>query len=356
MATEELREILLSSPAQKKQLQSFMEKMGLTLDDDLEYAVGIFSEEDDHLIACGGHARNILKGFAIEPSQRGRNLLGTLVSKIITHQTELGFVKLRVFTAPDKIPLFEHSGFDLVAEAGEAALLENFRNGVDQYIQKVLEHIPCIFRRATLPIAGALVMNCNPFTLGHLHLIQYVAKKCSLVYIFVVEDDRSLFSFDIRYKFVKESCSNIENIIVLPSGPYMISSATFPSYFIKDKCRIEEVRTELDATIFASRIAPSLHILNRFAGTEPACNVTAAYNKSLAKILPKFGVHFIEIPRFAVEGKIVSASDVRSILAHCGPFSSKLDNLLPQSVLSWLRSSQAETILHKLHSTDTLQN
>ena len=42
---------------------------------------------------------------------------------------------------------------------------------------------------------GAIVMNCNPFTLGHKYLIKESLKKVDYLYIFVVEEDKSIFPF-----------------------------------------------------------------------------------------------------------------------------------------------------------------
>ena len=66
MSIEHLREILLSSPAQRAELVAFMARQGIRLDADVEYACGFFSEEEE-LLACGGHAGCILKGFAVAP-------------------------------------------------------------------------------------------------------------------------------------------------------------------------------------------------------------------------------------------------------------------------------------------------
>ena len=44
---------------------------------------------------------------------------------------------------------------------------------------------------------------------------------------------------------------------VVAGGDYIISSATFPDYFYKDKTEAALAFARLDATIFAARIAPS---------------------------------------------------------------------------------------------------
>ena len=40
---------------------------------------------------------------------------------------------------------------------------------------------------------GAVVMNCNPLTLGHRYLIEQALKQCDYLMIFVVQEDKSFF-------------------------------------------------------------------------------------------------------------------------------------------------------------------
>ncbi len=347
MSTEHLREILLSSPAQRAELAAFMGRQGIRLDADVEYACGFFSEEDE-LLACGGHAGCILKGFAVAPEARGSNMLGRLVSAVAAHEAQLGRTRLRVFTAPDKVQLFESSGFGLVACGAEAALLENFKGGVERFAeaarQQALEARP----GADFARAGAVVVNCNPFTLGHRSLVERAASQCSFLYVFVVEEDRSAFPFEARIRLVREGLADLANVAVLPSGPYMISQATFPSYFLKDLAKAGDVCTDLDAVLFARRVAPALGIRRRFAGTEPACAVTSSYNRIMAGILPAHGIDFIEFPRLEVDGAPVSASAVRQLLAAAGPQAHGLDRLLSPCVLHWLSSAEAAGAIARL--------
>ncbi|MBO4295992.1 MAG: hypothetical protein J5863_04475, partial [Desulfovibrio sp.] len=326
---------------------TFMEGQGIRLDADVEYACGFFSEEDE-LVACGGHAGAILKGFAVAEEARGCNMLGRLVSAVTAHQAQQGRTRLRVFTAPDKVQLFESSGFGLVACGTEAALLENFKGGVERFAgearQRVLVQVP----GADFSSAGAVVMNCNPFTRGHRSLVERAAGQSSLLYVFVVEEDRSVFPFDVRIRLVREGLADLANVAVLPSGPYMISQATFPSYFIKEQARAGEVCTDLDAVLFARRIAPALGIRRRFAGTEPSCAVTGAYNRIMASVLPAHGIEFVEFPRLEADGAPVSASAVRQLLAAAGPSAPGLDRLLSPCVLRWLSSTEAAGTLARL--------
>ena len=167
--------------------------------------------------------------------------------------------------------------------------------------------------------AGAIVMNANPFTLGHRWLVEKAAGLCELLYVFVVEEDSSDFPFQVRKQLVIEGTRDLENVAVCDSGPYMISAATFPTYFIKDKGMVSGIYTELDLKIFADVIAPYFHIRSRFVGSEPLCAVTQFYNEAMKNQLPAKGIMVYEIFRKEVGGVPISASLVRKIIRDQGP-------------------------------------
>lgn len=158
---------------------------------------------------------------------------------------------------------------------------------------------------------GAIVMNCNPFTNGHLYLIEQSRKQVDFLYIFVVEENKSYFSFEDRYRLVKDNCSHMDNVMVLPSGRFIISTETFPDYFIKNELQEVQIDPSLDVELFGKEIAPVLNIKTRFLGTEPIDKVTAQYNDSLKQLLRNFNVEVVEIQRICVDDTIVSASFVR---------------------------------------------
>lgn len=163
---------------------------------------------------------------------------------------------------------------------------------------------------------GSIVMNCNPFTNGHRKLIEKAAAEVDRLYILVVEEDRSVFPFAERFEMVKAGTVDLKNVVVVPSGRFVISSLTFPEYFMKDYVKEKGFDVSNDVRTFCERIAPPLGITIRFAGEEPFDPVTANYNRSMADLLPQYGLEFREIPRFATDdGRTISATEVRSLLA-----------------------------------------
>lgn len=181
---------------------------------------------------------------------------------------------------------------------------------------------------------GSIVMNCNPFTLGHRYLIEQALKQCDYLAVFVVQEDKSIFPFEDRLHLVSEGVADLPNVLVIPSGRFIISSLTFSEYFNKSELQEREIDTSNDILIFAREIAPCLHITKRFAGEEPLDKVTKQYNDSMRKLLPEYGIQFIEIPRVESAGEVISASRVRKLLEE-KDFES-IKKIVPESTFKYL--------------------
>lgn len=160
---------------------------------------------------------------------------------------------------------------------------------------------------------GGIVMNCNPFTLGHRYLIEYASSLVDTLFIFVVEENKSYFSFEDRFILVKKGTADLKNVIVLPSGKFIISATTFPGYFYKDNLKDAVIDCSNDLSVFAQYIAPALDIKVRFAGEEPLDPVTNQYNEGMKEILPQYGIEFHPIARKCDNdgAQVISASRVR---------------------------------------------
>jgi [citrate (pro-3S)-lyase] ligase len=181
---------------------------------------------------------------------------------------------------------------------------------------------------------GSIVMNCNPFTKGHRFLIETCAAKVGLLYIFVVEEDRSDFPFEDRIKLVRAGTADLDNVEVLPSGNFIISTLTFPEYFEKGDIQEATIDPSNDVELYGKHIAPALDINKRFVGEEPLDRITLQYNETMKKILPAFGIEVEVIPRIEHEGAPISASRVRKLLAD-KDFAS-IAEIVPQTTLDYL--------------------
>lgn len=183
-------------------------------------------------------------------------------------------------------------------------------------------------------VSGSIVMNCNPFTNGHLFLIEKAAMSVDNLYIFVLEENRSYFPFEDRIDLVKKGVAHLKNVKVLPSGKFIISSLTFPEYFMKDINQEITLDASMDLNIFSKIIAPTLNITIRFVGDEPLCKVTNQYNQEMKRILPPQGIELRIIKRLDSENEPISASRVRALLE--SKEFDKMKSLVPETTYEYL--------------------
>lgn len=184
-------------------------------------------------------------------------------------------------------------------------------------------------------VVGSIVMNCNPFTKGHRYLIEEARKIVDLLIVFVVEENISLFTFEERYWLVKEGTKDLDNVIVVPSGEFILSENNFNEYFKKKDDEVAVLNAEYDIKVFADYIAKPLDISYRFAGEEPNDHLTNLYNKAMKKILTEKGIQFIEFSRSKVNSEVVSASSVRKYLEQKAYM--KVFDLVPETTKVYLK-------------------
>ena len=204
--------------------------------------------------------------------------------------------------------------------------------GLKDFISSTKEKIRIPLKNKKI---GSIVMNCNPFTNGHLHLVEYAAKNCDFLIIFVVQEDRSFFPFKDRIELVRKGTEHLKNVAVVPSGAFIISTVTFPAYFTKDNPLQTDFDCMQDVFVFAKHIAPAFNISMRFVGEEPFDATTANYNKKMHEILPEYGINVIEIQRKErSQTGAISASTVRKLL-NDGNFET-MKELVPKATFKYL--------------------
>ncbi|MBQ6146244.1 MAG: [Clostridia bacterium] len=317
-----VQSIPLKYGEERVQLKAFLASQGLAFEEDVDAAFGVFDEKEV-LVGCGCGAGPLLKCFAVAEALRGQNALGPLVSALVQDRFSQGFFDLYMITRAKNVPLFTACGFYRVAETSDIAMLENRPDGPEAFAKSFWQ------AGDEKKTVGAIVMNGNPFTLGHRYLIEQAAKRCDTLHVFVVEEDRSFFPAKDRLPLIREGTVDLTNVRVHLSGRYMISAATFPTYFLKENEDAAQIQSELDATLFAKRVAPALHITRRFVGEEPLDPVTARYNRALSAILPANDIEFIEVPRLRQGDAPISASRVRGLLSEKGLCSEVLSLVPP---------------------------
>ena len=327
-------EILTTLRGRKlKVWELLLQKTGLVPEEMPEQIVLLW--EGDDLAATGSRQGNILKYLAVDPAHQGEGLLATLLTALRQEAFRLGYRHLFLYTKPANEQLFTPLMFYPVAATDKVLLMEDKADGVQSFL-KSLPAEPCD------GVVGAAVMNCDPFTLGHRYLVESAAKECDRLYIFVLSEDRSHFSAADRLAMVKAGTADLPNVTVLPTGPYLISAATFPTYFLKDRDGAEQVQCLLDIAIFCKHFVPYFGIQRRFVGTEPLSPMTNKYNDALKAHLPEKGIEVRELSRFEKAGAPVSASAVRAALA-AGDWD-KVQTLVPPTTFAHLQKIKEEAL------------
>ena len=341
-----------------------LQRVGLSLPVGVTLGLGLY--EDSRMIATGFLAGNVLCGISVDPEKRGEGLAAFMVSRLVERGAAEGRNHFLLFTKPGEAGTFKGIGFSAIACTDAAALLELGRPGYEDWValccrelaagkedgkgRETIVHPDSREKSAVGRNTGhraAVVMNANPFSLGHRYLVEAALGLADTAVVFVVQEEASAFPFSTRLALVREGLADLDRVTVLPGGSYMVSLATFPAYFTGEKTHAA-AHASLDATLFASRVAPDLGLDLRLIGTEPLCPVTAVYNETLQRILPARGIACVEVPRLSVDNRAVSASFVRELLRHRPRPWETIARYVPPTTLRFLRSEAAQAMLERL--------
>ena len=323
----ELEGVARMTDGQMSAWRALLEAEGLRAEGEADYTVLLW--DADTLAATGARDGNVLKYMATAAGRQGEGLSATVLTALRKEAFSRGIDHLFLYTKPKNRWMFEELFFYAVARTEDVLLMENRRGGVAAFVE-------ALARPAVPGVTGAAVMNCDPFTLGHRYLIETAAGECERVYVFVLSEDRGRIPAADRLELVRQGTADLSNVVVCPTGPYLISRATFPTYFLRDAGAAEEIRCQLDMEIFAACFAPRLDISRRYVGTEPLSPVTAAYNRAMERYLPGRGIQVREIPRRTDGQEPVSASTVRALLG--SGQEERLRRLVPETTLRYLHN------------------
>lgn len=324
----------------QKQVDTLLEQEGIRRDGNLDYTCGLF-DGDWRLIATGSCFGNTIRCLAVDRDHQGEGLLNQIVTHLMEVQAERGNTHLFLYTKPRSAKFFGDLGFYEIVRLENLVFMENRRRGFSDYCADLEK----TRREGT---SAAIVMNANPFTLGHLHLVERAAAENDTVHLFVLSEEAGPIPFPVRRRLVKEGTAHLPNVICHDSGPYIISSATFPSYFLKDGDTVIRAHAALDLEVFG-RIAPCLNITRRYVGEEKSSHVTALYNEIMVRRLPEMGVDCKVIPRLERDGAPVSASAVRKAI-HDGRLAD-IRPLVPDTTWDYFSSPEAETVIAAIQET-----
>ena len=345
MVDYEIHSVPMSMPLWRRKVERFLEANQLRLDEVDYYAI-VTEPDGDEILAGGGLKGDIIKCIAVDERLRDAHLSNRLISHLISEAAQRGHHSVKVFTKPQNRQVFESFGFRLVGEASLAILMEN-GHGIDdytKYLRSCVATQPQLTEKASV---GVIVMNANPFTLGHRYLIEQAAQQVDRLFIIPVKEDCSLFPYAERKAMIETAVIQSNKVpkyqgnslptgegrggaFVLEGSPYAISAATFPTYFLKQLSDAADTQMLLDIDIFRRHIAPALEATVRFVGSEPNDALTCRYNELLQQQLPAVKV----IERKRQDGTAISASLVRKALAE-GRFA-EAAALVPPTTIPYL--------------------
>ena len=356
----EIQTLNPTTPRQRQRIEAFLKRNGLRFDDMHYYAA--ITDDDGEMIAGGGLKGNVIKCVAVDDAHKGEAIANTLISHLIAHANEEGHSNVMLFTKPKNRQLFESLSFRLLAEAPEAVLMETGIGGINNMVEQLKkikeegevckennqeckkeektnlnittpQHLNTSTSQpltTTTPLRGVVVMNCNPFTLGHRYLIEQAAKQVERLFVMVVREDCSLFAYAERKAMVEQGVAHLKNVTVIDGSEYAISQATFPTYFLKRLDDAADTQMLLDLDLFRRHIAPALGTTIRFVGTEPTDRLTRRYNQLMHEVLADVR----ETARLEKEGNAVSASRVRKAIEQ-GDMST-IRQLVPPTTLPYI--------------------
>ncbi len=343
----------LDNPFDVKLVSNFLDSLDFNFDrNSVEETIVLYNLNDD-IIGTGSLQKNVLKYVAVAPKYRETAAFSMIISQL-TEKVVVNYKTVFVFTKPRNVVVFKGLGFRHIATSEPYfSLLEYGTSSIKKYQKKISEYK----QDTKTDNIASVVVNCNPYTRGHQYLIEKAASESEWLYLFVVQEDLSVFPFDVRWNLIKKGTEHLKNITMIPGGDYIVSGKTFPQYFLKGVAEDDIVQCQgrLDIRIFCDYIASELGIKKRYVGTETYCKTTAGYNDAMRELLPECGIEFIEVDRkkeIINNGEeYISASKVRDALRE--NVLDKYWHLLPPVTQDFFLSEESEPIKEKIRTSQS---
>ena len=161
------------------QIDTLLSQEGIRRDGNLDYICAMFDEEYN-VIGTGSCFGSTLRCFAVSSAHQGEGLLNQIITHLIEVQCARGNMHLFLYTKVKSSKFFGDLGFYEIARVEDTLVfMENRRDGFGAYLRD-------LEKTRTEGKSAALVMNANPFTLGHQYLVEKAAAACDTLHLFVV--------------------------------------------------------------------------------------------------------------------------------------------------------------------------
>ena len=229
------------------------------------------------------------------------------------------------FTAPDgKLSRYGKDGmrFEITEREfhGYLGLIGDGEDGLKQWEKQLSEDI-------NLPEGSSLVvLNANPFTIGHRYLVDIARRRSSHVLVLVIqgkpesggkgnhENTGMVFPFRERMAMTEKGLADMAGVTILPSGPYIISRNDFPRDFLSRELGRVPAHAALDSMVIC-HVCKALGIKSLFAGDEPRDEMSEIHLKALRSACASSGLALRVAERKRLGEKYISSSMVRQDIA-----------------------------------------
>lgn len=329
----DIKEVVIEE--ERQFLIDFLKKYGLDYEYDIDYSIIVYDRSKP--IGTASIANNVLKCFLVIPDYQNKNITTVMFNHLVNVLSQKGIHHYFVYTKPSNEKVFTSLSMKKIVETMNTVLLE----GGDD-IFSVLTTLKNTYHISDKKKA-CVIVNANPMTLGHLHLIETASKENEELLVFVVSEDLSKFPFVNRFEIIQKATAHLQNVTVLPTLSYLVSKITFPRYFLKEDQLIKDEQTLVDVLVYKQYYTQIFNIDKRYVGEEPFSFTTAKYNKVLKDHLHQ---HLIIIPRKEKDGKAISASLVRQLIKS-GKLE-KLKNYVPQATYDFLQSEDGKKVIEQI--------
>lgn len=192
---------------------------------------------------------------------------------------------------------------------------------------------------------SAVVFNSNPLTIGGRYLAEIASRRCERVLLFVIQgktdsgshgnhEERVIeLPFETRFSMTKDALSDLKNVLVLPSGPYLIGRDDFPAGYLSGSLGAAHAHGFLDGKVFC-HICNALGIKSAFAGDEPRDEMSEIHLNTLRQTCAQSGIVLKVAERKRIGDKYISSSMVRKALISGDR--ETVEKLVPPQVLPYL--------------------
>ncbi|MCD4827749.1 MAG: hypothetical protein K8Q99_08230 [Acholeplasmataceae bacterium] len=326
------KDVLL--PEEIDEVKELLKVNHLNYEPNVTKTIGLYDKQK--LVATGSIDHNVIKMIAVDPNYTSKNLSSKILSYILFDMEAKQIDHYFLFTKPENKKIFSSFNFNQIIETNDVVLYENKEKNITETLTQMKQDLP-----SKRGIRNCIVMNLNPMTLGHLHLIETAANHKGDLIIFLVDTDASIIDYKTRLDILKKTIKHLKNVYIYPSTDYMISRATFPTYFLKDQNSME-VYTKLDVSIFKKYFMPIFEIDFRYVGQEPLDPLTNQYNQSLIELLVN---QLKVIDRKTYKDNVISASYVR-LLAKQKKYD-ELKKVVPKATYKFLTSKKGRALFNE---------